>query len=155
MWKTQTSLETDWPKHMTWLRCFLWNFNLKRLSFNRSSQGSSRCIYVHLLILHSLTHCTNVYWAPVIQLDLYTDGRHYSKRDFRGLFAFLVSRPALKSVSPLPSVFLVYVVKSVNINSFSANIYYYYYCHIIQRNAYFWAQQKLFIKSSIQYLLRI
>lgn len=116
VWKTQTSLETDWPKHMTWLRCFLWNFNLKRLSFNRSSQGRSRCIYVHLLIIHSFTHCTNIYWAPVIQLDLYTDGRYYIKRDFRELFAFLVSRSALKSVSPLPSVFLVYVVKSVNIS---------------------------------------
>lgn len=113
MWKTQTSLETDWPKHMTWLRSFLWNFNVKRLSFNRrSSQGRSRCIYVHLLIIHSFTHWTNIYWAPVIQWDLYTDGPYYSKRDFRRLFAFLHWSP-----SPLwPSVFVVYVVKPVNIS---------------------------------------
>lgn len=87
---------------------------VKRLSFNRrSSQGRSRWIYVHLLIIHSFTH-----GQTFIEQLLYnqTSYFHYSKRDFRRLFAFLVSRSTLKSVSPLPLVFLVYVVKSVNIS---------------------------------------
>lgn len=69
-------------------------------------------MYIYSSFTHSLTG------QIFIEQLLYnqTSCFYYSKRDFRRLFAFLVSRSTLKSVSPLPSVFLVYVVKPVNIS---------------------------------------
>ena len=83
------------------------------LSTGEATKGEADAfMYIYSSFIHSLTG------QIFIEQLLYnlTSYFYYSKRDFRRLFAFLVSRSTLKSVSPLPLVFLVYVVKSVNIS---------------------------------------
>lgn len=100
---------------MTWLRCFLWNSNVKRLSLPTGEAAKGE-VDAFVFTYHSFIHLfdkylLSTYYAirPCILMDLTiveeTSGDY---------LLFQVSRSALKPVSPLSSVFLPCTVKSVN-----------------------------------------